>query len=127
MLLRANDSDHRAIETILALDIPTYRAAYSDRTSWFMACFSELAYIKYENALVNDDRTKKLFEQAVKTLLNTKQSNQVNQILENFAYDPEEGKKEINENLNILGYEKWPYSTRKVPKHLLLPILNKSD
>jgi transcriptional regulator of met regulon len=36
---------------ILSLNIPDYRAAYSDRTAWLMSCFSELSYIRFNEFL----------------------------------------------------------------------------
>jgi len=40
--LELNDFD-----TLIHKKIPHYRQAYSDRTSWLMACLSELAYVKF--------------------------------------------------------------------------------
>ncbi|MFA0464679.1 lipase family protein, partial [Vibrio sp. 10N.261.45.F1] len=37
--------------TLLGLTQPSYRQAYSDRTAWLMATFSELAYIRFNPAL----------------------------------------------------------------------------
>ena len=57
-IFSSNLGDEGNVKKILEKKIPSYRQAYSDRTAWFMACLSDLAYIKFNAAC--DDNGKEL-------------------------------------------------------------------
>ena len=40
-------------KTLLGKSVPMHRKAYSDRTAWLMACFAELAYMKFNPPIIN--------------------------------------------------------------------------
>ncbi len=39
--------DAKTATSLLKKNLPNYRQAYSDRTCWLMACFSELTYVRF--------------------------------------------------------------------------------
>ncbi|PHR74229.1 MAG: lipase [Arcobacter sp.] len=88
------------IKELLAKDIPSYRQAYSDRTSMIMACLSELAYIKFDKPLL--DKTKKRLIENVTSLLNEKKSKSIYKLIELLAYDSEEEKNKLISELEVL-------------------------
>lgn len=52
-MIAVSEKEKETVQELLTLNIPTYRQAYSDRTSWLMACFSELAYIKFNKPVTS--------------------------------------------------------------------------
>lgn len=46
-ILVSSTMEEKEVEGILSKSLPNYRQAYSDRTSWLMACISELSYVKF--------------------------------------------------------------------------------
>ena len=70
-LLAQSQTDVDTIKTLLGKQLPSYRKAYSDRTSWLMACLSELAYIRF-NPLFPDHKNKAYFIDKIKKLIDAK-------------------------------------------------------
>ena len=101
-----NEVDTKA--TLLSLNLPSYRQAYSDRTAWLMATFSELAYIRFNPALPS--KLQKLgLEEALKNIVNeSKNTNLVKaiSIMEGLLWDHEEEKNRLVNELNTLNESK---------------------
>jgi triacylglycerol lipase len=89
------------IERLLAKDLPGYRKAYSDRTSWLMAFISELAYIKF-NPIFKDSSKERFIKQVSKLVAN-KDIKSLNTLIEIVGYNADEEKKNLEENVKILN------------------------
>ena len=48
-----SSQDLEDVKKLVNRCIPTCRQAYSDRTSWIMACLSELAYLKFNKPFLD--------------------------------------------------------------------------
>jgi len=89
------------IKKLLAKDLPSYRKAYSDRTSWLMAFISELAYIKFNP--IFKDSSKEYFIKQVSKLVENKGMKALNALIEIVGYDADKEKKKLEENVNFLN------------------------
>ncbi|MCY9846394.1 lipase family protein [Vibrio caribbeanicus] len=94
--------------TLLELDLPSYRQAYSDRTAWLMAAFSELAYIRFNPALPSklqkiglDEALKRLIDQST-----TSNTLKVISIIEGLLWNHEEEKTQLINELSTLNESK---------------------
>ncbi|MFA0248116.1 lipase family protein [Vibrio sp. 10N.261.45.A4] len=91
--------------TLLGLTQPSYRQAYSDRTAWLMATFSELAYIRFNPALPS--RLQKIgLSEALKRLADGSTSINVSKALstiEGLLWDHDEEKNKLVNELNTLN------------------------
>jgi len=104
-LLKQTGEDNIILEKVLELDIPAYRDAYSDRTAWLMACFSELAYIKFNKADLSSSKTRKAFSEAISIIIeDNSKIAVVNQLVDSFVYDHKKETKKLNTNLGLLNY-----------------------
>jgi hypothetical protein len=88
---------------LLAKDIPSYRKAYSDRTSWLMAFISELAYIKFSP--IFKGLSKEHFMKQVLKLVGNKSIKALNTLIETVGYDANEEKKKLEENVRLLNLQ----------------------
>lgn len=92
------------VKKLLTEAVPTYRQAYSDRTSWLMSCFSELAYLRF-NPLFTSNRQKEVVTQCLEKFAEkTKQSN-LNKLLDIIDYDYEAEKELLKSELGALNAE----------------------
>lgn len=89
------------IKQLLDADIPTYRQAYSDRTSWIMACLSELAYVKFNEPPISKDDTQ-LMNKASELIDEGKLAS-LKKLIHLFSYDHEKEKEKLISDLNILN------------------------
>jgi hypothetical protein len=100
-ILIKSTEEIKEIERLLAKDLPSYRKAYSDRTSWLMAFISELAYIKFNP--IFKDSSKERFIKQVSNLVGNKDIKSLNTLIEIVGYDADEEKKNLEENVKILN------------------------
>ncbi|MBB5321904.1 lipase family protein [Marinobacter oulmenensis] len=104
-IIETSDELNRANE-LLCKSFPMYRKAYSDRTAWLMACFAELAYIKFNPPFITGKLGRK-----VETMLLEGKSNDrmlkgaIQLAVEKFCYNQEEEKRLLEEQLEFLGAE----------------------
>jgi len=89
------------IKKLLAKDFPSYRKAYSDRTSWLMAFISELAYIRFNPIFKGS--SKEHFIKQVSKLVANKDIKALNTLIEIVGYDADEEKKKLEENVKFLN------------------------
>jgi len=92
------------IETVgklLAKRLPTYRQAYSDRTSWLMACFSELAYLRF-NPLFANNLQEELISKYLKEFADKNKSHSLTKLLDIIGYDHKEETETLVAELNSL-------------------------
>jgi triacylglycerol lipase len=86
---------------LLNKKIPSYRQAYSDRTSWIMACMSELAYLKFNKPFF-DVTDEKLIKQ-ITALIDEKRASSLKKIYDLYSYDSEKEKKKLIEELQLFS------------------------
>ncbi|RUO45811.1 lipase [Pseudidiomarina aquimaris] len=98
-------SDIERTNTLLGKAPPVYRQAYSDRTSWLMACFSELAYKKFNPPVLNLSTANKLESILERTSSSKLSFEKIRQLVSAFAYDSEEEKESLIADLNELKAE----------------------
>ena len=96
--------EEKEVENLLNKSLPNYRQAYSDRTSWIMACISELSYVKF-NPIFKNKSQKKLVIDALKLIKSNNATKVLFNLIDSFAYDPVENKKLLKENVNFLRLE----------------------
>ena len=89
-------------QNILKRRVPTYRQAYSDRTSWVMSCLAELAYVKF-NPLFPNAAMQALFDENVKGLLESKRLDSLAKLIEMFSYDAEHERSILESDLDIIN------------------------
>lgn len=102
-MLNISKKELEEIKSLLEKKLPSYRKAYSDRTSWLMAYISELAYIKF-NPILKDSTKKRLIDEVSK-LTEGKNINALNALIEMVGYDADENKKELEKDVQFLGLE----------------------
>jgi triacylglycerol lipase len=89
------------IKKLLEKDLPSYRKAYSDRTSWLMAFISELAYIRFNPIFKKS--SKEYFIKQVSRIAGNKDIKALNALIEIVGYDADEEKKKLEENVEFLN------------------------
>ena len=100
-VLATSSLELQNIKSLLSRDIPTYRQAYSDRTSWIMACLSELAYVKFNEPIISKNN-----ERLVKTvseLIDENKASSLSKLIYLLDYDNEKEKEKLKYNLDILN------------------------
>ncbi|MDR5884774.1 lipase family protein [Vreelandella janggokensis] len=86
--------------------IPMYREAYSDRTAWLMACFAELAYMKFNPPIITENMSRKVGSRLLVGRKNDRLLKGAIQLaVKKFAYDHEEEKRLLEEQLELLDAE----------------------
>ena len=69
-IINLSDNERDLLTLIKSNQTPSHRQAYSDRTSWLMACLSQLAYEPV--GIVNPASTKKFLQGKLENLLNNR-------------------------------------------------------
>lgn len=88
------------IENLLRKNLPNYRQAYSDRTSWIMACIAELSYVKFNPIFKNS--TKDYFLKQVSKLVSDNKVKSLESLIKIVGYDVDEEKKNLKESVESL-------------------------
>ena len=101
-LVASSPHELKNAKELIDYSIPKYRQAYSDRTSWLMACLSELAYIKF-NPFIPSELYAKHFMDKVQNLLNKKQHQNLGLLFQSTNYDLELEKEKLSKNLLLLN------------------------
>ena len=92
--------EKKEIENLLSKDLPNYRQAYSDRTSWIMACIAELSYVKFNPLFKNS--TKDYFLKKVSKLINDNKMKSLKSLIKIVGYDADEEKKNLKDSVELL-------------------------
>lgn len=90
----------KEIENLLNKSLPNYRQAYSDRTSWLMACISELAYVKFNP--IFRDTTKDYFIKKISELVSENKIKSLNSLIKIVGYDAKKEEEKLKENIEFL-------------------------
>lgn len=101
-LFKSQDEEKQS-RALIAKSTPSYRKAYSDRTSWFMACASELAYSKFDPPEVSAKQRELLQAVLEKTVPKTR--SKLIKLLNMLAYDNEEELRQLKDDLESLDAE----------------------
>ena len=80
------ESNERSLLSLIQSNpIPSYRQAYSDRTAWLMACFSELVYQPFEGLDV--ETTRRLLEEKLQEFLDQRTKETLDQLVQTTLHD----------------------------------------
>lgn len=99
-LLIDSVEEQKEVQMLLDKTIPSYRQAYSDRTSWLMACISELAYVKF-NPLFKDSSKDYFIKQITKLVDDTKIQS-LRTLIDIVGYDSKIEKAKLEESAQLL-------------------------
>lgn len=102
--LITSEDELEVVNQLLDKSLPSYRKAYSDRTSWLMACCSELAYIKF-NPLLPKEEQKDYFLEKVESLVGENKKSSLIKLMDLLSYDPEQEKQNLIKELQLLRLE----------------------
>ncbi len=87
-VIAQNALEIEQVNKLLAKEVPTYRQAYSDRTSWLMACFSELAYLRFNPLFINNQQ-KELITSYIEEFAEKTKKTSLFKLLDVVGYDHE--------------------------------------
>lgn len=93
--------EKKEVKNLLSKDLPNYRQAYSDRTSWIMACIAELSYVKFNPIFKNS--TKDYFLKQISDLVSDNKMKSLKSLIKIVGYDAEEEKKNLKESVESLN------------------------
>ena len=102
-VVASSQAESTRVKDLLSKEVPLYRRAYSDRTAWFMACLSELAYIRF-NEFLSTSR-QEWFLERVSNLIDDDRKSSLVKLIDMVGYDHKTEKKKLVKELNILGAE----------------------
>lgn len=85
-VIAQNALEIEMVNNLLSKQVPTYRQAYSDRTSWLMACFSELAYLRF-NPLFTNNQQKELITTYLEEFTQKTKKSSLIKLLDIVGYD----------------------------------------
>jgi len=103
-VIAQNASEIEMVNKLLTKEVPTYRQAYSDRTSWLMSCFSELTYLRFNPLFTNDQQKELVTKYLEEFAKKTKKSNLL-KLLDIVGYDHEEEAERLVTELDLLNAE----------------------
>lgn len=97
--LAGSPADVKRMEEMLTkAGPPTFRKAFSDRTAWHMACLSELAYLKF-NPLMGDDN----LISRLSGLIDDGRMQSLLLLIEEFGYDHDKEAMDLKQSLQFMG------------------------
>lgn len=103
-IIAQNALEVEMVDNLLAKEVPTYRQAYSDRTSWLMACFSELAYIRF-NPLFTSTVQKDLITKYLEEFAEKTKKSSLLKLIDIVGYDHEAEIEKLVAELSSLNAE----------------------
>jgi hypothetical protein len=101
-VIAQNASEIKMVNKLLIKEVPNYRQAYSDRTSWLMACFSELAYLRF-NPIFTSSQQKKLVTKYLEDFIEKNKKSSLLKLLDVVAYDHEAETERLIAELGFLN------------------------
>lgn len=100
-ILVNSEAELDQVKMLLAKSVPSYRQAYSDRTAWIMACFSEFAYIRF-NPLFSNTTIKDYFLTNIAKLVDANKKSTLLELIGVVGYDHEAEKQRLVNELHLL-------------------------
>ena len=92
--------ESKRAQELIALKVPSYRQAYSDRMAWLMAYMAELAYLKYDKPNANSDTTVELLRRALKRTKHRTIERIIVAVRQSYDYDHQQQRRELEQSLN---------------------------
>jgi len=102
-ILGNSDKAIKEVQQLLNKEVPVYRQAYSDRTAWIMACFSELAYLRF-NPLFSNEETKEYLLKGISKMLGNNKKSSLLKLIDMFGYDHNKELKKLEKEVAGLQY-----------------------
>ena len=99
-VMASGPDDLRRVNALLEKNAPHYRRAYSDRTAWFMACLSELSYVRFNPVLSVQGKTRLLDN--VSKLIGDNEKSSLLKLINLVGYDHVEERKRLEEELAVM-------------------------
>ncbi|MGL1957304.1 MAG: lipase family protein [Colwellia sp.] len=87
-VIAQSSAEVEMVNKLLIKEVPNYRQAYSDRTSWLMACFSELAYLRF-NPIFKNNQQKELITKYLEDFSKKAKKSSLFKLLDIVDYDHE--------------------------------------
>ena len=97
-------SESARAQEVIAMKLPSYRKAYSDRMAWLMAYMSELAYLKFDKPNADSTITLNLVSRALKKARKGTATKIISAIRKSFDYDHEEQEQALKQSLDQVGW-----------------------
>ena len=97
-ILVATSAEKEVVKQLAEKSLPAYRQAYSDRTSWLMACMSELTYLRFNPFVLSDELISK-----IANFLDESHKEKFLSLMSAYSYDHEEERKTLEQDLFYLG------------------------
>jgi triacylglycerol lipase len=101
-VIAQNPLEIEQVNKLLTKKVPTYRQAYSDRASWLMACFSELAYLRF-NPLFTNNQQKELITKYLEEFAEKNKKSSLLKLLDIVGYDHEAETERLIAELDLLN------------------------
>ena len=96
--------ENKRAQRIIALNVPSYRQAYSDRIAWLMAYMAELAYLKYDQPKADSDIALELLSRALKRTKRGSIAKVLAAVRRSYGYDHEEQERVLSRSLSQIGW-----------------------
>ena len=100
-----NNAITEEAEILIEKRRPTGRTAYSDRTSWLMACLSQLTYIRFIPPPLHKSEAKQSFLNTINRLIDDQRQKKLTTLIEKVDYDHEAEKKLLESQLDTLDIQ----------------------
>ena len=101
-IIVTSPTEAEQVADLLAKDVPTHRQAYSDRTCWLMACFAELAYLRF-NPLFKSEIQEKIAKKCIEEFAEKSKISSLHALIDAVAYDHEAEKAQLINELDSLN------------------------
>lgn len=104
-ILVTTDRESKKTKDLLGKKVPSYRKAYSDRTAWLMACFSELAYVRFNPPFALGAAHAKSFIKKAAKFASKKKGSALLGFIGSFIYDHSKEEKKLRSELGIVQFK----------------------
>ena len=99
-IVAGSPAERARVNNLLSKEVPHYRRAYSDRTAWFMAFLSELAYIRFNEFIPTQQ--KKWFVDHISNLVNENKKSSLLKLIDAVGYDHSTERTKLVNELTVL-------------------------
>ena len=96
--------ENEQAQRVVALDVPSYRQAYSDRMAWLMAYMAELAYLKYDKPSADGQIAVELLTRALKRTKRASVDKVIAAVRRRYDYDHDAKREELSDSLDQIGW-----------------------
>ena len=96
--------ENKQAQRIVALDVPSYRQAYSDRMAWLMAYMAELAYLKYDEPSADSEIAVELLSRALKHAKRRSVDKVIAAVRRRYDYDHKDQRSQLDRSLRQIGW-----------------------